>query len=114
MSTEKTKGPGKLPDVVPAKVVDHTKNAKAFKDEWDKRKKVMSKVSVSLPGTRRSVDMSNVEVSDNVISIWTSSDSTLPPDFVFVNAPTSVLNEHGIIVEDQMTAIALVIDGATQ
>lgn len=114
MSTQSEENQPVLPDVVPAVAVDNVANAKAFQNEWQSRQEDGNPtVSVSLPGTNRSVDMGHVEVTANVISVWTSTDHTLPPDFVLVNAPTSVPNDHGIMVEDPMTAIALAIDGAT-
>lgn len=114
MSTERsTPEKPTLPEVA-GKPVDNVANARAFKDEWTKQSNRGQSVRVSLPGTRKSVEMNHVEVKDNVISVWTSTDPSLAPDFVLVNAPTEVMNEHGIMVEDPMTAIALAIDGATK
>jgi hypothetical protein len=108
-----TEAPAPKKDKEP-KVVDNVANAKKVKDGWDKMQKVNGKGSVHLPGTRRSVEMKNVVVEGNKVSVWTSSDTSLPPDFVVVNGPTEVLNEHGILIEDPLTALALAIDGVTK
>ena len=99
---------------LPERVVDNKANAAKFKQKWDDLKKQDKEARVHLPGTRKSIRFSHVEVVDNRISVWTSSDSNLPPDFVIVNGPTEVVNEHGIIIEDPLTAIAIAIDGATK
>ena len=99
-----------LPDVA----VDNKANAAKFKEKWAERRSSDGKTRVHLPGTRRSVEMSHVEVADNVISVWTSTDKSAAPDFVIVNAPTEVTNDHGVSVEDHLTAVALVIDGVTK
>lgn len=91
-----------LPDVA----VDHKANAKKFKDEWLKLKENDERGRTSIPGTRRSVEFTHVEVTDNVVSIWTSSDKSLSPDFVIVNPPISADS-------DPLTDIAIVIDGAS-
>lgn len=106
--------PEGMPEAVPAKVVDTIANAKAFKAKWDKLKAGDPSGSVAIPGARRSVEMRHVEVDKNVISVWTSSDKSLAPDFVLVNAPIEVRAGDGTTVEDPMTAIALAIDGATK
>jgi hypothetical protein len=98
----------------PDKVVDNIANAKKVKSKWDDLKKVDGKGYVHIPGTKRSVEMKNVEIDGNKVSVWTSTDTSLPPDFVIVNGPTEVLNEHGIIIEDPLTAIALAIDGVSK
>ena len=98
--------------VTPDVAVDNKANAAKFREKWAERRDSDGKTRVSLPGTRRSVEMSHVEVADNVISVWTSSEKTASPDFVLVNAPTEVSNANGIFVEDHLTAIAIAIDGA--
>jgi hypothetical protein len=98
----------------PDKVIDNKANAQKVKAKWDDLKKDDGKGRVSLPGTRRSVEFNHIEVVDNKISVWTSTDKSGAPDFVIVNGPTEVLNEYGILVEDPLTAIALAIDGVTK
>lgn len=95
------------------KVEDFTANAKKFKEKWDVLKKGDDLGRTAIPGTRRSIQLSNVEVSNNKISVWTSTDKSQAPDFVIVNPPTTVINESGVEIEDPLTAIAIAIDGAS-
>jgi hypothetical protein len=98
----------------PDKVVDNKANAQKVKSKWDDLKKEDGKGRVHLPGTRKSVEMNHIEVVDNKVSVWTSTDKSGAPDFVIVNGPTEVLNEYGILVEDPLTAIAIAIDGVSE
>lgn len=103
-----------VPEKKPVLPFDGAANAKKFHDAWGKLKKTDDKARVSLPGTRRSVEFVKVEVADKKVSIWTGDATDREPDFVVVNPPTEVRNSEGALVEDPLTAIALIIDGATK
>jgi len=108
------KGPEKKEESSSARPVDGAANAKKFKDSWAKHKSTDSTGRVSVPGSNRSVDLTKVETDNEKVSIWTSSNPSGAPDFVIVNPPTEVYNAAGNLIEDPLTAIALIIDGATK
>jgi hypothetical protein len=93
-----------------ARVTDGAKRAKA---QWDKESKG-DKHAVTIPGSDAFVQMSKVEVVDNTVYVWTSSDTSLPADFVIVNPPTQVYIDKDTSVENPLGVIAHAIHGATQ
>jgi hypothetical protein len=96
------------------KPFDGAANAQSFKDKWEALKATTGLGDLRVPGTVRYVSVSKVEALNNKVSIWISTDHTLPPDFVIVNLPTEVVNSEGELVDDPIAAVALVIDGASK
>lgn len=97
-----------------AKPVKNPKAEKATKEDietgvgkvkkaWEEKSKD-GKLNVKSKGGRM-VAMSKVETVDNVVRVWTSEDTTLPPDYVIVNPP---------VEEDPLEAIATAIDGVSK
>lgn len=105
---------GAVPEKKPVRPFDGAENAKKFRDQFDKVKDGSGKSQVSIPGTRRSVAMTKVEADGKTVSIWTGTDTAGSPDFVVVNPPTDIVGTNNQLIEDPLTAIALLIDGATK
>lgn len=103
-----------VPEKKPVLPFDGAANAKKFHDAFTELKTQNDKAQVSVPGTRRSVEFTKVVVDDKKLSIWVGGDTDKEPDFVVVNPPIETLNSAGALVEDPLTAIALIIDGATK
>jgi hypothetical protein len=93
-------------------------NAQQFHDEYTKKVEELGngdQVNVSIPGTRRAVTFSKVNVDGNRLYIWNGSDTTGPADFVIVNPPNETTDvATNATTEDPLTAVALILDGATQ
>lgn len=87
----------------------NTINAQKVADAWE-----AGGGPIALPGTGRALVIHKLVVEGAKISVWTSDFIDGSPDFVLVNVPIEVPNSNGIMVEDPLTAIATVIDGATQ
>lgn len=103
-----------VPEKKPVLPFDGAKNARKFHDAFTELKTKNSKAEVGVPGSRRSIKFAKVEVDDKNVSIWVGEDTERPADFVIVNPPTEIKNSAGALVEDPLTAIALIIDGATK
>jgi hypothetical protein len=102
------------PEQKPVRPFNGAENAKKVHEAWGKLKKTDDQGLVSIPGSRRSVKFSKVLVEDKKLSIWVGDDTDREPDFVVVNPPTESYNAEGVLIEDPLTAIALLIDGATK
>lgn len=83
---------------------DGAQNAADLLAQWTDLRSADTGTFVDVPGTNNTVQFADMQVDGNKVSIWTSSDSGLPPDFVVVNPPASA---------DPLTAIAIAIDGAS-
>lgn len=106
-------GPGKPDQPGP---IDPTDGPKKVKDAWAKSRVTTGKGKqpVAVPGSKASVDISKITTSGNVVSVWTSDDTTTPPDYVIVNPPTAVYLDSQTTVEDPLGAIAYIINGAAK
>lgn len=92
--------------------IDKNAGPGVVKAEWAKLHNESGKMAVSVPGSAASVGISRIDVVDNVVSVWTSEDTTLPPDYVIVNPPTAVFIDKNTSIEDPLGAIAHIINGA--
>lgn len=90
-----------------------TDGAKRAKDQWDKETGGR-KSSIIVPGSNDSVDIAKLTYEGNKVSVWTTSDTSLPPDFVIVNPPTQVYIDKDNVVENPLGVIAHAINGATK
>jgi len=91
--------------------------AKQAADQWARESKGSkdageSKHAVKIPGADGYVFIAKLEYEGNKVSVWTSSDTNLPPDFVIVNPPTQVFSSKDNIVENPLGVIAHTINGA--
>jgi len=93
-------------------------NAQSFHAEYTKKAEELGngdQVSVNIPGTRRAVTFSKVDVDQNRLYIWNGTDTSGPADFVIVNPPTETTDvATNATTEDPLTAVALILDGASQ
>lgn len=96
------------------KPVDGAAAAASFKARWSESKKKSGLGDLPVPGGKRAIQVSKVEAEGNKVSIWLTTDPTLSPDFVIVNPPTEVFNSEGVLIEDPLSAIAFLIDGASK
>lgn len=103
-----------VPEKKPVLPFDGAANASKLHGAWKNLKKNDVQGRVNIPGTRRSVKFSKVDATDNKLSIWATDDTTREPDFVIVNPPTEFTTADGTSTDDPLTAIALIIDGATK
>lgn len=90
-----------------------TDGAKRAKAQWDKETKG-KRSQITIPGSTDSVEIAQLTYEGNKVSVWTTSDTTLPPDFVIVNPPTKVFIDKDNIVENPLGVIAHAINGATK
>lgn len=90
-----------------------TDGAKRAKAQWDKETGGR-KSSIIVPGSNDSVDIAKLTYEGNKVSVWTTSDTSLPPDFVIVNPPTQVYIDKDNVVENPLGVIAHAINGATK
>lgn len=92
-----------------------TDSVQQIADAWVAADGGTSTVSVPVYGQQgANVQITEIQTSGNVVSIWTSSDTTLPPDFVIVNPPTQVATSATESFSDPLGALAVIIDGASQ
>jgi hypothetical protein len=103
-----------VPEKKPVPAFDGAANAKKFHDAFTKLKSDNGRAQVNVPGSRRSVDFTKVNVADKKLSIWIGENTDKEPDFVVVNPPIEIKDSAGNLVEEPLTAIALIIDGATK
>lgn len=97
----------------PAKApIDKNAGPGRVKAAWAKENVGTGKQAVAVPGSAAAVEISKIDVVDNVVSVWTSEDTTLPPDYVIVNPPTAVFIDKNTSIEDPLGAIAHIINGA--
>jgi hypothetical protein len=103
-----------VPEKKPVLPFNGAENARKFHEAFKELKTKNDKAQVGVPGSRRSIEFTKVDVDDKKLSIWIGEDTDKEPDFVVVNPPTEIKNSAGALVEDPLTAIALIIDGATK
>lgn len=92
--------------------------AKQAADQWARESKAskdagVEKHAVKIPGGEGYVFIAKLEYEGNKVSVWTSSDTSLAPDFVIVNPPTQVFLSKDNIVENPLGVIAHTINGAS-
>lgn len=92
-----------------------TDGVQQIQDAWTSASDGTSAVSVPVYGQQNSnVTIASLQTSGNVVSVWTSTDPSLPPDFVIVNPPTQVATSATEAFSDPLGALAVIIDGASQ
>ncbi len=92
--------------------IDKNEGPGRVKAAWAKEYAGVGKQAVAIPGSASSVSISKIEVADNVVSVWTSEDTNLPPEYVIVNPPTAIYVDKNTSIEDPLGAIAHIINGA--
>lgn len=92
-----------------------TDSVQQISDAWTQAGGGSSTVSVPVYGQQTSnVRITEIQTSGNTVSVWTSGDPSLPPDFVIVNPPTNVATSATESFSDPLGALAVIIDGASQ